>query len=622
MLYKTVFVGGTMYKLLFGKDFPQLWEDMRRKPGCYASRLVFLLGPWFTFWSVELLNKSELLKDFESWQLLFNLVWYYIIFAAWRLVLGRLRRAAVSAAVTCFVFGLVNHYVLRFRGRILFPADISGWRTAANVLDGFDLTADLWIKQAAVVLAVYLFLVAVCPAQKKREQLPRVGGALLILSMVAYTLVFFFTNMLPALNIYTQQWNTQKNGFLFNFSIALRYSRVEKPQDYSRQALTELMEQFPAVEEGQRVRPANLIVVMNEALADMTIYDGLEALEDPTPFLHSMEENTVRGWLIPPVTGGGTAATEFEFLTGLSNGFLPPHCVAYQLYVKEAVPSLAERMGEQGYETIAFHPYRASGWNRPIVYDYLDFDAQLYNTDVEKPEYVRNYISDRASYEKVFSLTEKTGGSPTFVFNVTMQNHSGYAQGWRNLTRREVLTEERIAADFDAQQYFALVRESDDALRELIGHYEQVEEPTMVVFFGDHQPSLKKEFLDMISGVEAGGALTTEQNLQRYAVPFFIWANYDIPEQRDVVLSSNFLGARVAQMAGLPQSGWMNFLLRLSEQIPVVSPAGYVTADGQVTDDPAKLSDEQRQWLLWHEQLCYCGLRDMGEETKLFFGVQ
>jgi len=238
---------------------------------------------------------------------------------------------------------------------------------------------------------------------------------------------------------------------------------------------------------------------------------------------------------------------------------------------------------------------------------------------VTDKEHVRNYISDRCNYEKVFSLTEQAGGDPAFIFNVTMQNHSGYAQGWRNLTPWVTLSDEQDKLDPDARQYFALMRESDDALRGLIEHYEQVEESTMVVFFGDHQPSLKREFLNAISGVEEGEKLTAEQNLQRYAVPFFIWTNYDIPEQRDVVLSSNFLGAKVAQMAGLPQSGWMNFLSRLSEIMPVVSPAGYVTAGGQITADTADLTPEQRQWLLWYEQLCYCGLRDMSEETKMFF---
>lgn len=609
-----------MYKLLFGKDFPQLWEDMRRHPGCFASRLVFLLGPWFTFVAVELLNQNRLVKNFEAWQLLFNMVWYYIIFAAWRLVLGRLRRAAVCAAVSCFVFGLVNHYVLRFRGRILFPADLSGWRTAVNVLDGFDLTPNLWMKHAAIVLVAYLFLVAVCPAQQRREKLPRVGGAILTGSILAYILAFFFTGMLPGLNIYTQQWNTQKNGFLFNFSIALRYSRVEKPNDYSQRALAELMRQFPEVEGNpQAVRPTNLIVVMNEAFADMTIYDGLEVSEDPTPFLHSMDENTIRGWLVPPVTGGGTAATEFEFITGLSNGFLPPHCVAYQLYVKENIPSLSKLVGEEGYTTTAFHPYRASGWNRPVVYDHMEFDTQLYDKDVDDPKHVRLYISDRSSYEKVFALTEQADGEPTFIFNVTMQNHSGYAQGWRNLKPWVTLSQEQDALDPDARQYFALMRESDDALRMLIGHYKQVKEPTMIVFFGDHQPALKKEFLDAISGVESGGERTVEQTLQRYAVPFFIWTNYDIPERRDVVLSSNFLGPLVVRTAGLPQSGWMNFLSQLSGQLPVVSPAGYVTADGQVTDDPADLIPEQQRWLERYELLAYCGLRDMSAETSAFY---
>lgn len=612
-----------MYKLFFGKDFPGLWEDLRRHPGQWLSRLVFLLGPWFSFAAVELLNQNSLTKNFAFWQLAFNLIWYYIIFTVFRLVLGRLRRAAVCAGVACFVFGLVNHYVLRFRGRILFPADISGWRTAANVLDGFDLTPDIWVKQAAIVMIAYLFLVAVCPAQKKRAKMPMLDSGILVVVMSVYTLLFFCSNMLPAFGIYTQQWNTQKNGFLFNFSIAMRYSRVEKPQGYSQQSLAELMEQFPAVEGTQQaVRPTNVIVIMNEAFSDLTVYDGLEVSEDPTPFLHSMENNTVKGWLIPPVTGGGTAATEYEMLTGLSNDFLPPHCVAYQLYVKEGVPTLSKVMGDLGYETTAFHPYRASGWNRPIVYEHMEFDHQFYNKDVAEPYYVRGYISDRSSYEKVISLTEQAAGQPTFIFNVTMQNHSGYAQGWRNLPEGALLSESLDKTDPDARQYLALVRESDNALQMLIEHYEQVEEPTMVVFFGDHQPSLKKGFLNAVSGVEAGKPLTAEQNLQRYAVPFFIWTNYDIPEQQELVLSSNFLSALVLETAGLPQSGWHNFLSQLSDRLPVISPAGYVTADGQVVSDPAGLSEEQRRWLLWYEQLAYCGLRDMTPEAESFFRLQ
>ena len=609
-----------MYKLLFGKDFPQLWEDMRGNPGRWLSRLVFLLGPWFAFAAVELLNQNSLTENFEAWQLLFNLIWYYMIFALLRLLLGRLRRAAVSAAVLCFLFGLVNHYVLRFRGRILFPADLSGWRTAANVLDGFDLTPDIWVRQAAIVLVVYLFLVAVCPAQKKRERLPRVGGAVLVLVMAAYTIAFFCTNMLPALNIYTQQWNTQKNGFLFNFSIALRYSRVEKPKDYSRAGLLELAEQFPAVEANeQAVRPTNLILVMNEAFSDLTIYEGLEVSENPTPFLHSMEENTIRGWLIPPVTGGGTAATEFEVLTGLSNGFLPPHCVAYQLYMNEDVPALSERMGAQGYGTTAFHPYRASGWNRPIVYEYMEFDTQLYNKDVEQPHYVRGYISDRSSYEKVFSLTEQAAGQPTFIFNVTMQNHSGYDQGWNNLDRDVHLTGDLTGESASAEQYLNLADMTDEAFAELIEYYENCSEPTIIAMFGDHQPPLSDEFFEKLLG-KPESELSDEERMVEFLVPFVVWANYDIPEEDDVLLSSNYFGLLVSDLAGVERTPYMEFIADVAEALPVIHKLGFIDDEGQFIDSRSELDAEEAALLDTYEMLAYNYLFDREEGDEFFEG--
>ena len=117
----------------------RLLRDVTESPGKWASRLVFLLGPWVCLWMVEILNENNVFKDLAAWQVLMNMVFYYCIFIALRLILGRNRRSAAAAACLCFLFGLVNHYVLRFRGRILFPADITGWRTAANVAGGLRL---------------------------------------------------------------------------------------------------------------------------------------------------------------------------------------------------------------------------------------------------------------------------------------------------------------------------------------------------------------------------------------------------------------------------------------------------------------------------------------------------
>lgn len=607
-----------MGKLLHRDTLFRLAANLRERPEQWLSRLIFLLGPWVSFWMVEILNGNDVFADLYPWQVLMNLIWYYLLFLLCRLVLGRRRRAAATAAGLSFFVGIVNHYVLRFRGRILFPADLTAWETAANVADAFDFSLDAAMRQGAVLLAAYLFLVWMCVPQRRRDKLPRWLAGLLVLVEVGYCFVFFKTGALPALGIYTQQWVTQANGFLLNFTVALRYSALDKPEDYSRGQVLELMEAYPT-EAGDPsvVRPTNLIVVMNESFADLTIFEGLEASEDPTPFLHSMEENTVRGWMYSPVTGGGTASVEFEYLTGFSTVFQPPHTVAYQLYAEEGMPSLAALAGSVGYDSTAFHPYKSSGWNRPIVYEDMRFDHQLYEEDVTDPYLVRRYVSDQSDYEMLYSITDREEGDPAFIFNVTMQNHSSYAQGWNNLEKTVTLSTEQRTADTTAEQYLALMRASDDALRDLITHYERSSEPTMIVFFGDHQPPLKNAFYEQLYGKPLDQR-TTEEVLKQYATPFFLWTNYDIQEREDVVLSPNYLGVLTAQAAGLPLTGFMKFLSRLYEELPVITPVGLITGDGQAVKRE-ELTGEQQEWLLAYETLNYCGIVDLDEEVRPMF---
>ena len=592
------------------------WADLHQRPGQWASRLVLLLGPWASFWMVELLNQNDVFGDLYAWQVLMNMIWYYLIYIVCRLITGQNRRGAALAAVLTFTFGMVNHYVLRFRGRILFPADVAGWKTAANVAKGFDFSFDHYMVEASILFVTYLFLVLVCPRHKGRDRLGAGDHIILWTVTLGYTAAFFFTPMLPALGIYTQQWVTQRNGFLLNFTTALRYSSVDKPDDYSKDKVLELAEQFPALEADPEVRrPTNIVVVMNESFADFSIFDRFQPSEDPMPFIHSMEENTIKGWMYSPVTGGGTASVEFEYLTGFSTIFQPPHTVAYQLYVKKNMPSLAALAGSEGYATTAYHPYKASGWNRVLAYDYLDFDRQLFDEDTIDPEYVRRYISDLSDYRMIFRSTEEEAS--TFFFTITMQNHSGYAQGWKNLEKVIDLPTESYRADPNAEQYFDLVRESDKAVEELIHYYENSDEPTIVVFFGDHQPPLKNAFYEELYGKPLDQR-TTEERMMQYAVPFFLWANYDIEEREDVLLSPNYLGVLTAEVAGLPMTGYMNFLNQLYEVLPVITPVGIIDKDGAYHKRD-ELDEVQQEWLENYETLNYCGMVKLFDEARPMF---
>ena len=102
----------------------------------------------------------------------------------------------------------------------------------------------------------------------------------------------------------------------------------------------------------------------------------------------------------------------------------------------------------------------------------------------------------------------------------------------------------------------------------------------MVVFFGDHQPALTNSFYEALYGKKLSER-TVQEVLQQYAVPFFIWTNYDIEEREDVVISPNYLGVLTAQLAGFPLTGYMNFLAQMYEEIPAITPVGMITGDGE-----------------------------------------
>lgn len=604
----------------------RLWLQKVLHDARTPARLLFILGPWVAYLCVEYLNENNPFTALNATQLLFSAFWYYLIFWVCRMLTGRLKTAAGAGAVFCFLLGVANHYVLKFRGRIIFPVDLMTLGTAANVATGYDFRPDKTVWLAAAILAVYLLLLlALVPKQTKGRQKLRRVTALGSLSAVAVFLyAFFCTPLLPSVGIWAQQWKTQQNGFMLNFMTALRYSFVSAPEGYSAEEAQKIAGGTYAGTVSGTVSaapPENLLVIMNESFADMQAsFPNLELTEDPLPFLHSLTENTVKGTMISPVTGGGTANVEFEYLTGDSLAFLPSSTVAYQLYCYDGMPSMVSQMSSLGYRSVAFHPYLSSGWNRTSVYRWMGFDRQMYQEDVRDPQYIRNYISDASDYQQLYRLTDETNG-PLFVFNVTMQNHSGYSQGWKNLERTVELDGASKGSSAVAAQYFSLLRESDNALRELIEHYKASDERTMIVFFGDHQPPLGNSFYEDLYGKKLDDR-TAAEVFQQYETPFFIWANYDLPEQEDVTISANLLGTLTMDLAGIQPTGYEKLHQKLLDTLPVNSTVGFGRADGTLLGDTEESGLSQKEERLYnsYRMMAYNHLFDDGNHPKGYFG--
>ena len=148
-----------------------------------------------------------------------------------------------------------------------------------------------------------------------------------------------------------------------------------------------------------------------------------------------------------------------------------------------------------------------------------------------------------------------------------MQNHSGYDTEYFNEDAIRILGHE---GEFpNAEEYLTLICESDAAIPVLIDYFSQVEEPTVIAFFGDHQPMLEESFYETLSGKPLS-EWTLAEVQSRYIVPFFIWANYEIEAENNVFTSANYLSELLFEKAGMKLLPYQDFLKGLREEIPAI----------------------------------------------------
>ncbi len=588
----------------------------------YLGRLLWAVGPLLSLYMVELQNDNDLFEDLSLLEIGLNLVWYYMIAAVIFLILGRRNASARWSAGICYAVGCINHYIIHFRGRSIFPVDLLTLRTAMNVAGSYSYQPCKLQTYALLVLLAYLVVVGWLPRQKGRRmvRLP-VAIPAAVLSAI-YLCVFAFTPFVDKLGIEPSLWTTRGNGFFLNFSVCLKYSHIEKPEGYSVEAAQEIAAETTAegtVTGSVDVTPMNIIVVMDEALSDLSVDGDLPLSGEQLPFISSLTENTIKGYAWASVFGGTTANSEYEFLTGNSMAFLPAGSVPYQLFVRPEENSLVGQLSKLGYSTTAMHPYKRSGWNRTLVYPRLGFENILFENNLENVKYVRDYISDQSDFEQVIKLyEEKEEGSKFFLFNVTMQNHSAYNLEWTNLEKTVTLAGHLAGVSSWANQYLSLVRATDDAFAYLVDYFSQVDEPTIILLFGDHQPQLSTDFYERLMGSSLND-LSDEAAEARYKTVFVLWANYDIPEAQDVNISINYLSTLLLQQTNLPLSGYQTFLSGLMEQVPVIHATGYWTADGIYAKSADELPEEISPLVKQYAILQYNNIGDRSNTVEDFF---
>ena len=616
------------------------------------------------------------------WNTQFPLVWPHALIIEYGLVLLTLlalyflslRHSIVPGVLIGHLsaLGIIQAFVLQFKNAVLMFGDIFAFGTAMAVGGGYEYHLDsrmLWSMAFACLGCAVCSLIFDGPDAEGNEtsagetdtdiasdkasakqpfpaalsrSLRRLSPTARSLVLgVAATALLIFSVLVPSyenlFHIKVQYWwewqiaNFKAQDFLPSFIAEAQDLPIDEPSGYSSYAAQNAEDDFVArYEESTGSTPQaraaqaqwdelqpSVVVVMNETFTDLSFFGDLNGYEGPTFFKTGLSDALSRGKLAVSVNGGGTCNTEFEFLTGTSMAYVGNGKYPYTLYDLSDVDALPRRMAQLGYETTAIHPNLASNWDRDRVYEELGFDRFYDIDDFEGADQYHNATSDAATYDRILDLLESSD-KPQFVFDVTMQNHSGYDQGGIPESETDQYAgygSDELDDDTNAlfREYLACIGGSDAALEEFVSELRELDRPVLLVFFGDHQPY----FTNVINDTFYPDEDTVDHDERLYLSDYVVWANYDVAGSdqtgADVPASASDLAARALAAAGAPLTDRQKAELGAATLYSQLNLFGYSDTEGTwhaLDDRTGEAGDAVRK-------LGYLAYRDFALRTSI-----
>ncbi len=527
---------------------------------------------------------------------------------------------AAGVGLFCTI-GIIQAFVLDFKGSVLSTGDLFALKTAMAVSGGYEyhlgdtmLDGISWATAGGAICALLYG-----PSQEEKpatqhnltSQHRRSSLLLGIAALAALLCGIVVPNYERDLGIDINYWpdqqvlTHQQEGLLPSFIAEAQGLPIEEPEGYSDEAAEEAQQDLIAryeqsvdstkAEEAQsqwsQTKPS-IIVVMNETFTDLSYFGGLDSYSGPTFFNNGLSDALFRGKLAVSFNGGGTCNTEFEFLCGESMAFIGYGKYPYTLYDFSGIDTLPRQLAAAGYQTTAMHPNLASNWDRDRVYKEMGFQNFLSIDSFSGAQQIHNATADSATYDAIIEQLS-TNEEPQFIFDVTMQNHGDYNQGDVDqstlssyLSAATGLVDDKTSASI--AEYLTCIDESDRELETFVSELKQLQRPVLLVFFGDHQPYFTHTLNDALESNED----TTTHEERLYQSDYVVWANYDVAandqDGTQLDASASDLAAHALAAIGSPLTDHQKATLGAATLYSQLNLYGYRGLDGswhQMGDD-------------------------------------
>lgn len=560
----------------------------------YSAFAILLTGMVFAFaaWWIDGQSLAFAFSGLLTGAFWYSAVLFALVVGTIALLSNSLFAGGAITALPVIILSLINHYKLKITSS---PLQLREFALAGKLGDITALNARVLTPTAAVIGAIVLtvLMLSALAFFSRPLRLERKKGALA--SVIPAFLILFcfwfssdglvFTPLgLPLEESVSQSVTNNECGVLLGLWRAFAQSQlVEHGENFSQEdidAVTggeeEEIVETPPVE----LEPPNVILILSESFFDVTDLPELYYVDDPLARFHALQKEGVSGKFYTRTLGYGTCNIELEILTGINTTLMNNE----ELYAQSPefftkLPTVPTLLQQDGYRTVMLHLFNDGIYNRTPIFEVLGFD-EIYFSEAfaaidEEAAAAENYwdymsskisgafYSDDYMTDLLIKLLEQEGEEPLFAYGISMENHSPHdgkkyadAEGYTAAYTTSLEGEARgVLAD--AVQGAA---NASAALGKLTDYLRGQEEPTVVIFFGDHLPGLGlsdgSSTVYSQMGLSEGydqGKWSMEQILNLHSADYLIWSNdpaYLPAEPGSKVDSScNYFGLNVLKAA-------------------------------------------------------------------------
>ncbi|MBQ8606218.1 MAG: LTA synthase family protein [Clostridia bacterium] len=541
----------------------------------------YLLIPLYVFLgliTVEYLNYREFPDLFYMWRspgkIVCAMIVLSVVTALLLLICKKLWIYATVYGSVMVIIGCINCIKLAVNGDYFFPWDIYMAGNMGDLMSfaRFDFPVWFWVLLPIFILFILAFWVAGTDVYLKWYYRLPAATVTVILVIAFYNspenVSKFLGNFGMSFNdSILQASNYRANGFVNAFTINCFALKVEAPEDYSEQKIADYLAGY---EKNEAQESPDVIVILSEAFTDIRELEGTTFSQNPLENYDeiSSREGAATGKLYTTALGGGTVRTEFEILTGLTVDYLMNGTSPY-LYINNPIESYVSTYKDQGYNTLGLHTYNGKFYMRNVAYPFLGFDKfiseqDIYDMDVEITDR-RGYLTDDTFMNVLIDQLEKSTDKPNFVFGITMENHQAYAKTDPSQVIIDVKNEKLSQDILDSVvTYTQGVYTADLSLKKLVDYIDGREKPTVLLFFGDHLPTLgPNQAAYKQAGNVSSGEYDTEDYDFLYSTPYLVYSNYgvDLSVFEDKEISTYYMLSLLADCTKTEKTPYMNYLL-------------------------------------------------------------